>query len=245
MTPPRQPTPGDIFILPPRVTHLNDPEWHRHALLETHPFDSSASLVYASSSDQLKSDGAVCHLVQPTNGGNQLTLPTYFYGSVLLSVPDHHLTNRRGDIAAEMASLRTVVRAAMGHRSGPGYNRPSGQRSLRGRVLRVTTEHERLIGTCYFVVLTEHDYSMKRQHQIVMPLFSAEEWEPDGDDLLAIETTPAMRQVLGAAVQRIFTAGLLVHSIWHRTTVHSETRCSLDTPHLEAIEDEVCQALSI
>lgn len=244
MSAPNPPTQGDIFILPPRITYLNDPKHRRHALLETHSFDSTASLVYASSSDELKTSGAVCHLVRP-NGGNRLRTDTYFYGSVLISVPDHHLTDLHGNIASEMAAVRGVVRRAMGYRTGPGYNRPIAQPSLRGRVIQVTTEYEQLIGTCYFVVLTEHDYSMKRQHQIVLPLFDAEEWDADGGDLISIDTTAAMRNVLGDRVKRVLTAGLLTHSIWHRSTVHSETRCSLDQQHLEAIEDDICSSLAV
>jgi hypothetical protein len=234
--------PGNIYKLGSGPTALRDPGSHRHAVLATHP-QGTATLVYGSSSDYFQRRRCPSRLVTPT-AENQLSKPTYFYGTALIVLPQAHLPPSRGRLGADFVFVRNAVKAGLGYRTASCNSLGVGVASNRGRLAVVATSEEKEYGTPHFLILTAHAYSVQHQHQVVVPLYTDIDRSPTGDAVV-IEISASMRQAFGPKAGKIFTSGQLVHSVWERDVIHSFTRYSFDTPVLEAIEDSVCAALSL
>lgn len=229
---------GQIFRLPPASTDLDDWDSHFHALLAVHPEDATATLVYASTSGTDSRCGAPSLLIHP-NSQNGLTESTHFYGAVVVVVPRARLGSARGNIYPRINELRGVVREAMGYRKGPAYSVPRGTQSARGRIAELTDRYAELYGTRYCAILTKHEYSVRKRHQMLAPLYDS---PPDVATVpFASAAMPApLRDLFASEAESIYAHSDLVRCLWEEKAIRRLTDRTLDEPFLSAIEDAVC-----
>lgn len=229
---------GQIFRLPPASTDLDDWDSHFHALLAVHPEDATATLVYASTSGTDSRCGAPSLLIHP-NSQNGLTESTHFYGAVVVVVPRARLGSARGNIYPRINELRGVVREAMGYRKGPAYNVPRGTQSVRGRIAELTDRYAELYGTRYCAILTKHEYSVRKRHQMLAPLYDS---APDVVTVpFASAAMPApLHDLFASEAESIYAHSDLVRCLWEEKAIRRLTDRTLDEPFLSVIEDAVC-----
>jgi hypothetical protein len=238
--------PGHLFWMPAGATWLNHDKPRPFSLATACVAGSIGTLVYGSTQSTEKIAGAVCIEVSPVREGvnrNGLHTSTYFYPGTLLPIQHRHLPAHSGHIARSLEELRAALRLALGIGLGSCRTAGAPSGSLRGRIVVLRPETARAIGASFALVLTEPQYSIQANYQIILPIFADPPLGPGAYDLVL--SRGEWSGFLAVAATRIVLPVPTTLSVWHRQHIQRETEYVLDEESLAEIDRHLCAYFSL
>jgi hypothetical protein len=238
--------PGHLFWMPAGSTWMNQDKPRPFALATPCSARELGTLVYGSTQETEKSEGAAFFAVAPARAGlsrNRLWRRTYFYPGALLPIPHEELPPHSGFLGRSLHDLRASLRGALGIGRGSCLASSAPRGSCRGRVVVLRSRLARDIRTAFAVVLTEPGYSARRNYQIILPIFAAFGRETADRDLLV--SSRNWLDVFSNPVDRALLPIPTVHSVWHRDDIARETEYVVDDETLREIDHRLCDYFSL
>ena len=177
--------PGEVFFLPPDELEGGDQKWRRHLLVTETGVDDTCTVAYASTSALEAQYGAAYCLVDPAKTSYRetgFTDATYVYPSRLVSLPSADLREAVGRLLEHMADVKARLVQALGLDTGTARE-GKARGSVRGQIAVLKPEAAGLLDTRHVIVVTEPAYSLKHRHQIVVPVYKADDFIPAPGDV--------------------------------------------------------------
>lgn len=238
--------PGQVLWLPPGSTWLNRDKARPFALVAAPPTLRNATLAYGSTRAAEKSLGAACIQVAPQREGvnrNGLSATTQFYPGILLRKDAGALPPPAGTLGRSTESLKACLRRALGIGQGSCLNPDAPAGSRRGRIVELRTTLSRDMRAGFAVLLTEAEYSRRKNYQIILPLIPGD-GKSAGEGVLRISEREWM------SVYRSRPASVLipisaVQSVWYSAAVFRETSNVMDGATLTEIDRYLCDFFAL
>jgi hypothetical protein len=237
---------GHLFWIPAGSTWLNQDKPRPFVLATPCAAGELGTLVYGSTQETEKSAGAACIAVAPVRQGlnrNGLRSRTWFYPGTLLPIPHEHLPPHTGFLGRSLDELRDALRSALGIGSGSCLHPSAPANSIRGRVVVLAEHLARDLHTALAVVLTEPGYSVARNYQIILPIFTTFGRETSSHDVLV--SAREWLDVFSARVDRALLPIPATHSVWHEDDIARETEHVVDDETLREIDRRLCDYFSL
>jgi hypothetical protein len=237
---------GQILWLPPGSSWLNRDKARPFALVAAPATLRNATLAYGSTRAAEKSLGAACIQVAPQREGvnrNGLSATTQFYPGILLRKEISDLPPPAGTLGRSTESLKTCLRRALGIDQGSCLNPDAPHGSRRGRIVELRTALSRDVRARFAVLLTEAEYSRRKNYQIILPMIP-------GDGKAAGESVLRISERDWMSVYRSRPASVLmpisaVQSAWYGVAVFRETSSVMDEPALTEIDRRLCEFFAL
>ena len=174
---------------------------------------------------------------------NGLRTRTYFYPSTLLPVSHEHLPPPAGYLGRSLTELRQALRVALGIGTGSCLAHDAPRGSCRGRIVVLSSTLAEDISTSLAVVLTEPRYSVERNYQIILPIYTASGGAVAKHDLyVSGRAWLAVHPSLG---DRVLLAIPATHSVWYVDDIARETEYVVDEDTLAEIDRRLCDYFSL
>lgn len=210
---------GQVIVIPRgQGLRSGDMKNRRHVLLNECEAATYGTLAYASRVDtEHKTYDAPC-CPYPRRPGSDawsgFSESVFLYPAQLVLARGQELEPPLGSIARDLKKLRPVMRTAWG--LGKGTRVTAKQpASLRGVVVMLAPSITKYIVATHAIVVTEHAYSKRRHHQVIVPVMPPA-FAPDAHDVVASTAEAPWLTKIDAGWQEVVLATSLLFSVDHR-----------------------------
>lgn len=241
---------GDVHNLPIEERPDADVKAERPWLLLHTPRKESPSWAFAYGSTQTTEIalGATPLVLAWTRARTGRLERSNFFPARLRTPPAGDTGCRIGGVAGGEARIRAALREALGIGTGPG-TRTALDVPERGRVVRLTRDAELdLDGARFAVLLTPDPYARVRRYQQLVPLYDADEVEPqDGEfecDAAWVAALPGTMRRAIIAVPGLFT-GSEQRRPFSPGQIAGLTTVTVDAGTLRSMDEALAAALDI
>jgi hypothetical protein len=174
---------------------------------------------------------------------NGLSATTQFYPGILLRKDVGALPPPAGTLGPSTESLKACLRRALGIDQGSCLDPEAPDGSRRGRIVELRTALARDVRARFAVLLTEAEYSRRKNYQIILPLIP-------GDGKSAGESVLRISEREWMSVYRSRPASVLmpisaVQSAWYSAAVFRETSYVMDGLTLTEIDRYLCDFFAL
>lgn len=236
---------GQVIVIP-RDQALRSGDWknRRHVLLNECEAATYGTLAYASRyATEHDVYGAPCHAYRKRPGSDAwsgFSASVFLYPARLVLAHGHELEPHIGSIARDLKKLRPELRTAWGLGSGTRVTAEQPE-SLRGVVVALAPSITKHIIATHAIVVTEHVYSTRQHHQVVVPVMPPA-FEPDEHDVVASTAEAPWLTSIDAGWQEVVLATSLLLSVDHREgEIAGVTDHDVDPLLMRAIESQLEQ----
>jgi hypothetical protein len=174
---------------------------------------------------------------------NGLSATTQFYPGILLRKDVGALPPPAGTLGRSTDSLKTCLRRALGIDQGSCLDPGAPAGSRRGRIVELRTMLARDVRARFAVLLTEAEYSRRKNYQIILPLIPGDA-KSAGESVLRIsgrEWMSVYRSRPASVLMPIFA----VQSAWYSAAVFRETSSVMDGRTLTEIDRRLCEFFAL
>ena len=229
---------GQVHFIPKDADEDGDSKFRRHLLLANCDDDAEvASLAYCSSQPTEAGHGAANVLVNPTRTtyrGTGFDVPTYVYPSRIVIVDPGDLEDPRGRVMDEMWKIREELSKALGLGTGTSSGPGSAAGSWRGRYVRLAAPLAQDLRATYAVIVTDPEYSKAERYQTVVPILSAEEYDPQDRDVIFADTK--FLEAVDPGMKDAFLWTEATCAVFHARDIESWSSQTIDDATLADLE---------
>ncbi|MBI4501975.1 MAG: hypothetical protein HY700_12545, partial [Gemmatimonadetes bacterium] len=190
------------------------------------------ALAFCSTSGTEAQFGATHFLLNPhrtTYNRTGFTAATYIYPSRLIAQDANDLGPIVGKVIDEMPQIRDRLREALGLWTGTTDTPGEAAGSWRGRVVEFSNEIEAALETKFGLIVTEPRYSIEQRFQLVLPVWDADDIEPDELDV-SLTGLPAL------PFKSPMAAVSFVQSVFHPGQIAGDTTLVVNAAAMNEID---------